>query len=432
VPGIVYLIGYKTWGMQPLPYHLISTGFHLGTCALIFHFLRRTTGAAWAGALGALMFGLSPAHVFTVAQITSLNNVQGAFFAVATLAAVYESTQAESVRWRWALYAAAIFAFIFAIASNESMAALAPVYALTFLLWDGHLHWIDAFRRAALRSLPFVAIGGAALLSFFACDCNEASTDFFGSRNAGDNFFIYLGHIVYPIDLESLTVQGDQPAILESISDGFERITDQPLDNVEATHFFLAVALLALMAVVAVRGPDAGRIGAAFMLLAVIPYTYVQVFTAPRYTYQAAAGFAILIPSLLVWLVARLPRDWRSALALAGAPLIAALAAWYSWQTVEQGGPFKRETDDWEMLVKDVERVFPDVPPGSRVVIIGGPWTDVIYQFHVMPSIAHVTWNTQVRMYSVPPGRGDEEIAQREDNWYIARYEGDELVVVPP
>jgi hypothetical protein len=168
------------------------------------------------------------------------------------------------------------------------------------------------------------------------------------------------------------------------------------------------------------------------MLLAVIPYTYVQVFTAPRYTYQAAAGFAILIPPLLVALVARLPRDWRPALALAGAPLIAALAAWYSWQTVEQGGPFKRETDDWEMLVKDVERVFPDVPPGSRVVIIGGPWTGVIYQFHVMPSIAHVTWNTQVRMYSVPPDRGDAEIAQREDNWYIARYEGDDLVVVPP
>jgi hypothetical protein len=49
-----------------------------------------------------------------------------------------------------------------------------------------------------------------------------------------------------------------------------------------------------------------------------------------------------------------------------------------------------------------------------------------------MPSITHVTWNTQVRMYSVPPERGDAEIAQREDNWYIARYDGDELVVVPP
>ena len=81
---------------------------------------------------------------------------------------------------------------------------------------------------------------------------------------------------------------------------------------------------------------------------------------------------------------------------------------------------------------KDVERAFPEVPPGSRVVIIGGPWTDVIYQFHVMPSIAHVTWDPSVRMYSVPPESGDAEIAQRGDNWLIARYEGDELVIVPP
>jgi hypothetical protein len=43
VPGIVYLLGYKLFDMDPLPYHFVSTGTHLGTCALIFHFLRRST-----------------------------------------------------------------------------------------------------------------------------------------------------------------------------------------------------------------------------------------------------------------------------------------------------------------------------------------------------------------------------------------------------
>src|SRR5262245_13436785 len=136
VPGLVYLAGYKTFGMEPLPYHFVSTGFHLGTCALIFHLLRRVTGQTWAGMLGAVLFGLNPTHVFTVAQITSLNNVQGAFFAVATLVCVYESLQAASTPARIALYAAAMVSFVCAIASNESMAGLAPVYALTFLFWD--------------------------------------------------------------------------------------------------------------------------------------------------------------------------------------------------------------------------------------------------------------------------------------------------------
>jgi hypothetical protein len=453
VPGLVYLAGYKLFGMEPLPYHFVSTGFHLGTCALIFHLVRRVTGETWAGVLGTVIFGLNPAHVFTVAQITSLNNVQGAFFAVATLVTVYESTQAETMRVRAALYVGAILLFILAIASNESMAILAPVYALTFLFWNplrsegvplvratareriasksAHL-LIDRWLRASLLALPFVAIGSAALLSFFACSCNEASTDFFGERNIADNALIYPGHIVYPIDLESLTEPADQPGWLEAVRRGVDRVSNQRLDSIEAPHFIASMAIFTLIGIVAIRGSDLARIGAAFMVLALVPYLYIQVFTAPRYTYQATAGFAILISAVFASMHLRAPPDWRPKLALASVPLIALLAAWYSWQTIDQGEPFKRETDEWERLVTDVQRTFPDVPPGSRVVIIGGPWTGIIYQFHVMPSIAHVTWDPSVRMYAVPPEQGDAEIAQREDNWLIARYEGNQLVVVPP
>ena len=453
VPGLVYLAGYKLFGMDPLPYHFVSTGFHLGTCALIFHLLRRVTGQTWTGVLGAIIFGLNPAHVFTVAQITSLNNVQGAFFAVATLVAVYECTQAATARARIALYVSALVSFVLAIASNESMAILAPVYALTFIFWDNDaesfvpmVRWtarekiaasnahlfVRWWARAAIRSVPFVAIGSAALLSFFACDCNEASTDFFGDQNVADNALIYPGHIVYPIGLESLTEPADQPAWLEEIASAVDRASDQRLDSIEAPHFVAAIALFVLIAFVLIRGPDLASIGAVFMVLALVPYLYIQVFTAPRYTYQATAGFAILIPAVLASLQLRAPARWHPKLVLVIAPLIAMLAAWYSWQTIEQGEPFKEETDRWERLVKDIERTFPDVPPGSRVVIIGGPWTDVIYQFHVMPSIASVTWDPSVRMYAVPPELGDQEIAQREDNWLIARYEGENLVVVPP
>ena len=126
------------------------------------------------------------------------------------------------------------------------------------------------------------------------------------------------------------------------------------------------------------------------------------------------------------------PRCWRRALGIAIVPLIAALAAWYSWQTIEQSEPFKRETDQWERLAKDIQRVFPEVPRNSQVVIIGGPHTGPLIQFHVMPSIGHTTWDPTVRLYSVPPELGDAEIAKREPHWLIARYEGDDLVVVPP
>ena len=46
VPGLIYLAGYETFGMQALPYHIVSMACHLGTCALLYHITRRATGLA--------------------------------------------------------------------------------------------------------------------------------------------------------------------------------------------------------------------------------------------------------------------------------------------------------------------------------------------------------------------------------------------------
>ena len=113
------------------------------------------------------------------------------------------------------------------------------------------------------------------------------------------------------------------------------------------------------------------------------------------------------------------PRLWWAAaaavvLAAAGVPVIALVIGWYSWQTHVQSRPFADKTEQWHRLVDDVGAAFPSVPPDSRVVVIGGDLTDVIYQFHVMPSIAHVTWNSNVRMYAVPPDSPGATEAQPE------------------
>src|SRR5262249_3717078 len=85
----------------------------------------------------------------------------------------------------------------------------------------------------------------------------------------------------------------------------------------------------------------------------------------------------------------------------------------------------------WDVLVHDVQTAFPPIPPGGRVVVIGGDLTDVIYQFHVMPSIAHLTWNSNVRMYSVPPDSvGADEAIAHQGEWFVARYENGKLVPI--
>src|SRR5438874_74799 len=249
--------------------------------------------------------------VFTVPQVTSMNNVQGAFFGVATLAALIEACFDRQRRWLY--YSAAVVLFVLAIASNESTALLFPVYGLALLsFWntspaDGRAHaratisiaekfrvwrqhiarrWLDGigsfiqrFAHASLLSLPFAAVGLSALVSFWACRCNEASSSFFGWDNARYLWQIYIGRIAWPI------------GALEAPN------------RVSEPHQIAAIAVAVLVVIVALWGPPLARIGGAFLILATLPYIAVWALTAQRYTYQATAGFALLVPAVLaaVW-----------------------------------------------------------------------------------------------------------------------------------
>lgn len=430
VPSLTYLVGFRLFGLDTLFFHWVSIAFHLGTCALLYRITLRVTGVHWAGAVAALLFGLHPTHVFTVGQVTSLNNVQGAFFAVATLAALVEMMCEGRRRALW--YAAAIASFVLAIASNESMAIMAPVYGLTLLLLDGG-EMRDAVRRAVLMSAPFAVIGAAALISFKACGCNEASSAFFGFQNADNLTFIYLGRLVWPIGLE-------------------------PPTQVDTPHRIATFVLAGLIVLGAWRGGTLGRIGGLWILLATFPYIAVWTFSATRYTYQSAAGFALLVPALLVWLqsiVASGEHDGRSprvraaafpagagrapvvraALVGTAAAGLFALFVWYGWQTLEQNEPYGDETHQWQRFVQDVEREFPDPERGTFIKVVGGPATvtNVYKQFHVLPAIALLTWGPGVRLAAVPEGSPDatESLANPAPGLYVARYdENGELVLV--
>jgi len=69
--GLFYLATYKTFGLNAFPFLLVSVLVHIGTAGLIFALLRRALKMVWPAALGALFFGLTPAAVPTVGQVTA-------------------------------------------------------------------------------------------------------------------------------------------------------------------------------------------------------------------------------------------------------------------------------------------------------------------------------------------------------------------------
>jgi hypothetical protein len=123
-----------------------------------------------------------------------------------------------------------------------------------------------------------------------------------------------------------------------------------------------------------------------------------------------------------------LPRRYLRAGAIAGVPLLAALVGWYAYQTLHQDQHFANATGDWRRFHRDVTRVFPTVPSGTRVMIIGGPFQKYEYQLYILPAFARTAWGEGVTLQDYEPGSLPAQLALVSKSPYVAEYQGDQLV----
>ncbi|MDZ4278022.1 MAG: hypothetical protein U1B78_02670 [Dehalococcoidia bacterium] len=370
LPGLFYLAAYKSFGLNAFPFLLANVAVHIGTGVLIFWFVRRTTDKTWPAFLAALFFGLTPAYVPTVGQVTAFNNVLAGFLVMASVVALHEGIIRGELPWR--LLSALLFAA--AIAANESVAVLAPVLVLVIVWreadaargpWDR-----NQLARLTLLSAPYVLIGGAALAGFGACRCTEAADEtlFSAGDHVSENFWLYLGRLLYPVGMEA----PGETATAHSVAGG------------------VAVALAAFAIV---RGPQLARWAVVFLLLALVPYLPLELWSAPRYTYMAAIPFAILA-ALLFADAAQYGERWRPFL-----PGLVALVAFgvmglYGWQTWNQNQVIASESTRWHDLVVDLQDQHKTLPAGSTVYVHGAapPLNNPFLQCQVAPAVGQVLW----------------------------------------
>jgi hypothetical protein len=403
LPGMLYLGSYEVAGMNPLPVHATMLALHLGTVAMLYYAVWRTSGRAWAACLAGLVFGLNPAYVGALSQVTTATQVMADFFLVATLVAAVECAMADRASRANGWLAAAVVLWVLAIGSHEGMSLLFPVFALAVYSFDARRD--GRARRALIRSAPFAAIAFATAGAFWACGCNEGAR-VWGTDYAWNQTLIYMGRMLYPVGLELPT-------------------------EVSTSHAVAAVVLAALM-LVALAGPKIGRIGALWTLLAIAPHVFIVYFTASRYLYLPAPGFAMLVAALAIMLVDRLDAIDIRVTAAVGAVLAAGLCGWYAYQTVEQNQYFADTTGDWRRFHRDVTRVFPTVPEGERVLIIGGPFQKYEYQIHILPAFAETTWGPGRTLQDYEPGSLPAQLALVSRSPYVAEYRDGALVQLYP
>jgi len=170
ITWLTYGVDYMLWEMNPTGYHLTNNIFH-AVNTLLFFFMalalfRRAIGGhdehAWVtcltALLAALLFGLHPLRVESVAWATERRDIVSAFFLLLTMLAYLRATDPDR-GGRWAWIAVTLVVYVISMLSKVGGAPL-PVVLLVLDWWP--LRRLGTSRRSTmlvlLEKVPFFVI----------------------------------------------------------------------------------------------------------------------------------------------------------------------------------------------------------------------------------------------------------------------------------
>ncbi len=174
-----FALEYRFGGLDPFIYHLNNLILHLGVTGLVFLFVRRCGYSLFVSFLAALLFGVHPLHVESVAWVSERKDVLFAFLYMLALIA-YQKYLAGGARL------ALFFSFLFGYGSllAKPMAASLPaVMALYDWFVRRRVTWGVVFEKISLALLmapalwitfslnrqPFFLFSGKTVLTWTWC-----------------------------------------------------------------------------------------------------------------------------------------------------------------------------------------------------------------------------------------------------------------------
>jgi tetratricopeptide (TPR) repeat protein len=312
-----YAVEFKFFKLDPLAYHCTNLLLHLLNCVLVFWLFKRVAGNKWVAFIVALLFGIHPMHVESVAWIAERKDVlYAAFYLAALIAYDYYATGN-----RRRFYYAALVLFVCSLLSKP-MAMTLPV----ILILMDFLRGRKFSSVAIMDKLPFflgaVLFAVVAVAAQYTVQPPDLSSSFpFIERTlaASYGFLFYLQKLVFPVKLAAI-----YPDFVPQLP----------------WAYAYPAAVLALGAAVALTVRRTRKIlfGALFFLAAIFPTLQFLPngwgIPADRYTYLPSLGLFYLFAEGAVWLARRgifNKKLYRGAFISAFVVLIAVFSA-ASWQ----------------------------------------------------------------------------------------------------
>jgi protein O-mannosyl-transferase len=318
VTWLTFALDYLIWGMNPAGYHLTAVLFHAVSAVLVYRLAVRLLTAGFdvggpplraiqlGAALAALVWGLHPLRVESVAWITERRDVvSGALALAATLAYVQAVEDAErGGAVRRGLYWTAVACFTLAVFAKSIVVGLPlvlvalDVYPLRRIAIAPRERtaWGRVLRVALVEKLPFLAVAAVAagimlVIGFRWGILAPVSHEGIAPRLAlaAYSVLFYLGKTLWPWPLSPLYS------------------LYRPVDALALRYLLPAVTGLALTAVLVAlrrRWPAGLTVWVAYIAL-LLPASGIfpngPQITADRYSYLPSVGWSILLGAFAVW-----------------------------------------------------------------------------------------------------------------------------------
>ncbi|MDH4226894.1 MAG: tetratricopeptide repeat protein [Deltaproteobacteria bacterium] len=297
-----YKFDYAIWGLDPMGYHLTNIMLHSLATMLVLICGYKVLGIVFSGAENdgrrlvgavfcAVLFGVHPQHVESVAWISERKDQLSAIFFVLSVIFYLEHKGAQGNRAAW-FYALSLSAFTLALMS-KAMAVTLPVVLLILDFYP--LRTIDTFKslvRETVRKAPFLALSAimsviTVLAQSTAIVPLEYKTGETRIANAIQSWVFYLKKLFYP---EPLLPFYQQTAEFKYFS------------SETVVSFLVLLAVTAACVLWMKKRPYIGAAWAYYVLTLLPVIGLVQVggqIAADRYMYIPSIGLFLLAGGVL-------------------------------------------------------------------------------------------------------------------------------------
>ncbi len=336
------LLNHTLFGLHPALWHLTNLLAHLGATALVYVLTLRLTREQKVAAIAALIFGVHPVHVESVAWISGVTEPLLALLMIPSFLAFMNYRENKAGKWLGvsiALFAAALLA--------KETAVILPGLLVAYVLLCPGVDWKKRVTDAVKGVAPFVVVtliylvvraGALQGIAHRTVDI-PASVSLYTLPSV---LWFYLKQLCLPV--------------------GLSAFYDTPYVTHVSWKYLLAplLGVVVMLAVIAMawwksRSPVVGM-AAVWMLLPLAPVMNLSLlpmgdFVHDRYLYLPSIGFAILVAMAMAKLDDISIAPQYASAAVAGAIAVAMIAG-----TITQSLPWR---DDIPLYVRGM-RIAPN------------------------------------------------------------------------